>query len=418
MAETVIPGLTLNSDGAYTVGAATIHEVVVTEVESEAGKGYLLSGQTVSVNGVVYTLVNYLGGGTYGKVWSATGPDGLKYSIKIINVQYDSPDDTKEATEDVINEARVTKKLYETTTPYPICSNIYGIGITIDNFVIIVMDIFEITLDWYLEHGGSAKADELVWKLHKMLERVNGGGMKTSHGDVKGDNFMINSDGTLRAVDFGFGHIQGGGVDIQCNTLNSNNIGMGRDIVQFVIYLTLFYRSLVSKRVANAVAPIIGKLVSMKGSKEFKEKSLWSIAYRYLNLETNARDINTIANIIIRLVTQPHSQAVPLTLPVEDEPVIEDPPEVIREPLPTPTTIAATIEDKMTIKSSRSPAELTGAEEKAQLEAKKQEELNMNMRNVVGGQNNKKTPEPRRGYGGARKTRKRKSKKGRKTRSK
>lgn len=136
----------------------------------------LTAGQPVSVNSKTYTLVKYLGGGTYGKVWSATGPSSAECSIKFVYVDYgdDTPENiqyTKDATLAVINEARITKKLYEATKPHPICSDIHGIGST-TGYMIVVMDIFEITLDWYLEHGGSAKADELVWKLHKMLERV------------------------------------------------------------------------------------------------------------------------------------------------------------------------------------------------------------------------------------------------------
>jgi serine/threonine protein kinase len=390
MAEPVIPGLTLNSDGAYTVGAATI-----------PATDELTAGQLITVNSKIYTLVKYLGGGTYGKVWSATGPDGLKYSIKFIYVDYgvDTPENiqyTKDATLAVINEARITKKLYETTQPHPICSDIHGIGSTA-GYMIVVMDIFEITLDWYLEHGGSAEADELVRKLYNMLKRVNNGGMKTSHGDVKGDNFMINSDGTLRAVDFGFGHIQEEGLDIQCNNLNSNNIGMERDIVQFVIYLTLFYRSRVSKPVANAVANIIGTLVSMKKKDEFKEKSLWSIAYRYLNQAPHGSYINIVASNIIARLTILESHAVPFTLPVEDEPDIEDFPEdITSEPLPTRTTIAATIEDKMTIRTGYYVSEtvVKAAETQAVAEAAAAEE-------TLSGN--------KRSRGGARKTRRRRN---------
>jgi serine/threonine protein kinase len=398
MAEPVIPGLTRHSDGTYAIAAATIPATELT------------AGQTVSVNGVVYTLVKYLGGGTYGKVWSATDPFGAERSIKFVYVDYgvDTPDNiryTKEATEAVINEARITKKLYDKTSSHPICSNIHGLG-RAAGYIIIVMDIFEITLDWYLEHGGSAKEDELVWKLHEMLKRVNEYGMLTSHGDVKGDNFMIDGYGALRAVDFGFGHIKEGGLDIHCNDLNVNNIGINRDIVQFVIYLTLFYKSRISKRVANAVAPIIGKLATLKGTEEeFKGKSLWSIAYRYLNQTIYERDINAVARRIIELVRPLETQAAPFTLPEEEASVIEEPPLVTEEPLPTPTTIAASIEDKLTIKSLRKPTELMAAEEEARLEAMKAEEearISGHKRRTI--------------IGGARKSRKRNSKKKRKTR--
>ena len=381
MAEPVIPGLTRNSDRTYAIAAATIS----TTYE-------LTTGQTVSVNGVVYTLIKYLGGGTYGKVWSATDPFGAERSIKFVYVNYgvDTPDNiryTKEATEAVINEARITKKLYDKTSSHPICSNIHGLG-RAAGYIIIVMDIFEITLDWYLEHGGSAKEDELVWKLHEMLKRVNEDGMLTSHGDVKGDNFMIDEYGALRAVDFGFGHIKEGELDIHCNELNVNNIGINRDIVQFVIYLTLFYKSRISKRVANAVAPIIGKLATLKGTEEFKGKSLWSIAYRYLNQTIYERDINAVARRIIELVQPLETQAAPFTLPEKEASDIEEPPLVLVAPLPRPTTIAATIEDKLTIKSLRTPTRLMAAEEEARLEAMDAEEkarLSGHKRRTIGG---------------------------------
>lgn len=453
MAEPVIPGL--NSDG--TMVAAAIHVVAGAGagVEPEADKGYLLRGQTVTVNGVVYTLDKYLGGGTYGKVWSANGG----YSIKFINVQYDSPDDTETAKKDVINEARLTKKLHDETSARPICSNIHGIGITPDDFVIIVMDKFSATLDKYLDNTPFPKRkDELVVLLYRLLLKVNQGDMKTSHGDVKGDNFMLDEYGELKAVDLGFGHIKEGDFEIICNSFfNSQNIGINRDIVQFVVYLRLFYKNHLSDAVSKIITPIIVHISYIKEKQ--KKKSVWSATYYFLADSTleNSRRINNageaiINQLLIEFPPIPESPPEMLTVPYSEDdelppvsavvapavvfpavPVeasaalvaasaLVEPPAVFTGKLPAkPTTIAATIKDKTETISNLNASTIMKREESV---VPKSDARNLGgvkeipyRRTVESGYTGR--------YGGARKTRRhsrsrktRKRKSKRKTRSK
>ena len=389
----MIPGLTQTADGAYEIGAAAI-----------PATAELTAGQTVTVNGVVYTLVKYLGGGTYGKVWATNDNKSLKF----IKVSLPDAEDeevgasSNAARKQAILEAKVSKILHTKTISDPICSDIYGIGeltIGADIFIVIVMDKFDQTVDTYLETGGSGKADEILCAFYRASQRVNlGRGFITVHGDPKGDNFMF-KDGKIKWIDVGFLHLKDGGRIYTLNShYNSHNFTWYRDLVQFLIYFALFYPLKISSSVFSIILPTIIELRARGGI-------TWHKAYEYVNDNTKTFEIATLAVKILKGLNCEEKPA-EFTQPYVDEEVEE---EGMLETVETVEkggdAFKATIEEKMSVKSEPYATEATNFSASASASAPESKR-----RKSSGGA--RKT----RRHSRSRKTRKRKSK--RKTRSK
>ena len=243
-----------------------------------------------TVNGTTYNLIKYLGGGSFGRVWSAkVGSD--KRMVKFIKITRDA-----RAREKALKEVEVGLLLHEDNPD--ICPAVYDVCQTKmdgDEYIMICGQKYTLTLERYMNEVGHlldpARAKErgcdILQAFLESWKEINGLG-HCNHGDAKPDNFMF-LKGKIKWIDLGFVHYQKRGKNIICSSSNSENNHINRDLVQFAVFMYFFKREFlpddIHEYVEEGILP------------EMEEKS-WKGCYAYLNNPTNRRLIVKHADAI------------------------------------------------------------------------------------------------------------------------
>ena len=248
------------------------------------------AGMSFIVNGKTYNLIKYLGGGSFGRVWSAkVGTD--KRMVKFIKITRDA-----RAREKALKEVEVGLLLHEDNPD--ICPAIYDVcqaKMDGDEYIMICGQKYTLTLERYMNEVGhlldAGRAKERGCDILKAFleswKEINGLG-HCNHGDAKPDNFMF-LKGKIKWIDLGFVHYQKRGKNIICSSTNTENNHINRDLVQFAVFMYFFKREFLPDDIYEYVKE--GILPEM-------EEESWKGCYGYLNNPANRRLIVKHADAI------------------------------------------------------------------------------------------------------------------------
>jgi len=248
------------------------------------------TGMFFTVNGKTYNLIKYLGGGSFGRVWSAkVGSD--KRMVKFIKITRDA-----RAREKALKEAEVGLLLHE---EHPdICPAVYDICQTKmdgDEYIVICGQKYTLTLERYMNEVGhlldagraKARGCDILKAFLASWKDINGLG-HCNHGDAKPDNFMF-LKGKIKWIDLGFVHYQKRGKNIICSSTNTENNHINRDLVQFAVFMYFFKGEFLPDDIYEDEGE--GILPEM-------EEESWKGCYGYLNNPANRRLIVKHADAI------------------------------------------------------------------------------------------------------------------------
>ena len=237
------------------------------------------TGMFFTVNGTTYNLIKYLGGGSFGRVWSAkVGSD--KRMVKFIKITGDP-----RAREKALKEVEVGRLLHEDEPD--ICPAIYNVCQTTmdgDEYIMICGQKYTLTLERYMTEverildpeRAKERGCDILKAFLASWKDINGLG-HCNHGDAKPDNFMF-LKGKIKWIDLGFVHYQKRGKNIICSSSNAENNQVNRDLVQFAIFMYFFKRAFLPDRIYDYVRD--GILPQM-------DDESWKGGYAYLNSPRN-----------------------------------------------------------------------------------------------------------------------------------
>ena len=242
-------------------------------------RGTGAAGMFFTVNGKTYNLIKYLGGGSFGRVWSAkVGSD--KRMVKFIKITGDP-----RAREKALKEVEVGRLLHEDEPK--ICPAVYDVCQTTmdgDEYIMICGQKYTLTLERYMNEverildpeRAKERGCDILKAFLASWKDINGLG-HCNHGDAKPDNFMF-LKGKIKWIDLGFVHYQKRGKNIICSSSNAENNQVNRDLVQFAIFMYFFKRAFLPDRIYDYVRD--GILPQM-------DDESWKGGYAYLNSPRN-----------------------------------------------------------------------------------------------------------------------------------
>jgi len=268
-------------------------------------------GNTVSIGKNIYDMGEFLGGGTYGEVYTCKRlSDNLDCCIKIVN-NADIYDLVKEVLiQIVIVETTKNKNYPELGFKGPFAPIVYDIGFDeASNLGYIVTQKMRNTFSGFLENRrkvpeelqkamciGMIQISTMLSELYNLL--------KFNHRDFKTDNCMYMYDETgrvqMRLIDFGFSFISYKNMTIRTSSFDFIFDSLpSRDMTQFMYELHT-YHTYLPDNIKGALEdlltfPLDGKVCKMyEGCDKMKK---WLNSYEFLN-DDSAFNPNGQADVV------------------------------------------------------------------------------------------------------------------------
>jgi len=187
----------------------------------------------LEMNGTKYYVENYLGGGTFGKVYKVYDADKNVYAMKEMPFNEQSQNQM----EGIMNH--ILHTLYGSEY----VPKVYGIGASDDAFYMINEMIEGISVSSVIARTPESDKEKVVKQMlyivSTLLLNINAKPIQFVHGDFKPDNLMFDTTTKqIKIIDFGFSRLEYGDVAIITAPEFNMTYKEGRDLtsLMFILY--------------------------------------------------------------------------------------------------------------------------------------------------------------------------------------